>query len=140
MNSVVIPNLEWLDILNELVDTGNAWDGAVLHLFKNDYQPSANTLLADLIAADFTGYAPSSAVVWHAAGFLPDGTAVITGDLKVFQTGSPATILNTVYGWYATDTGGTDLLIARRFDTPIVLSAPLQLIEVVPSYPAYLSQ
>lgn len=140
MNPVVIVQTEWLAILNALVAVSAPWNGAKIHLFQNDYQPSGATGLTDLTEADFTGYAASSAVTWGSAGYLPNGTAVIVGDAKQFKTGSPATVLNTVYGWYATDGAGTTLLFARRFDTPVVLNGPNQLLDVLPAYPAYLSQ
>lgn len=139
MNPVVIGNLEWLAILTELVAATNPWNGALISLFKNDIVPDAASLLADLTEADFSGYAASAAVTWGTPHFLPDGTAVVAGDAKTFVTASPAPVLNTVFGWYATDGAGTTLLFARRLDTPIVLTGPNQQVAVLPAYPAYTS-
>lgn len=140
MNSVVIPNSEWEDILNALVAALAPWNGGKLHLFKTNVTPSPAMVIGDLVEADFTGYAASTAVVWGAAAFLPDGTAVVVGDAKTFETGSPSTVLNTIYGWYFTDSAGTTLLFARKLDNPIALSGPSQIITILPTYPAYLSQ
>lgn len=138
MNAVQIPQTTWKDILDAIVATGAPFDGAVLNLFKNNFVPSAGMSLGDLTIADFTGYGPSSTVVWDAAAYLPDGTAIIAGDKKVFTVGATPTVLNTIYGWYLTNAGGTVLLAARRLDTAVVLSGAGQVVEVVPTYPAYL--
>jgi hypothetical protein len=140
MNPVVVSNAEWRAILTALTAALAPWAGAIVHLFKNNFTPSPASVLADYMEADFSGYAASAAIVWNPAAFLPDGTAVVTGDAKVFGTTSPATILNTVYGWYATNAGGTVLLFGRRFDNPIALNGPFQDIVVLPAYPAYVSQ
>jgi len=137
MNSVVIPNSEWNAILTELIASGNAWDGSKVHLFKTNVNPSPNMVIADLVEADFTGYAASSAIVWGTPGYLPDGTAAVVGGGKTFTVGSTPSILNTIYGYYVTDSAGTVLLFARKFDAAVVLSAAGQFVIVLPSYPAY---
>lgn len=138
MNAVVIPQTEWEAMLNALVAATAPWNGGKIHLFKNNFTPSPTMAIGDLTEADFTGYAASSAVTWAAAAYLPDGTAVVVGDSKTFQVGATPTILNTVYGWYLTDAAGTTLIFARRFDTPVVLSAAHQILTILPAYPAYL--
>ena len=140
MNPVVIVNTEWEAMLNALVAATQPWNGAKLHLFKNNFVPAPQNDIAAFTEADFTGYAASSAITWSAAGYLPDGTAVVDGDAKTFQVGATPTILNTIYGWYMTDGAGTVLIMARKFDNPVVLSAAGQRIIVLPSYPAYVTQ
>jgi hypothetical protein len=137
MNAVVIPNSSWKDILTELIAAGNLWDGAKVHLFKNNVTPSPGMLIGDLTEADFDGYAASSAIVWGTPGFLPDGTAAVVGTQKTFTVGASPVVLNTVYGYYVTDGAGTGLLFARKFDAAVVLSAGGQFIVVLPTYPAY---
>ncbi len=140
MNPTIIPYTEWLAILTALVATGTpggAWNGALVHLYKNNFTPVAAMLLGSFTECDFTGYAASSAVVWNTPGFLPSGAAVVTGDNKQFVVGTTPTVLNTVYGYYLTDGAGTTLLFARLFNAPIVLSAAGQIVDLVPSFITY---
>ena len=140
MNPVIVPNSEWLAMLTALIATGAPWNGGKVHLFQNNIVLGPTVTLANLTEADFTGYAASSAVTWGTPGYLPNGTAVVTGDTKQFQVGSTPTVFNTVYGWYLTDSTGAILIFARSFDTPVVLSAALQIVDVLPAYPAYVTQ
>lgn len=136
-NPTVIPQAAWELILTELVNTGNLWNAALVRLFKANATLGPATVLADLTQCDFTGYSDSAAVVWGAPGYLPDGTAVVTGDSKQFRVGSTPTVLNTVYGWCLIDSGATNLLFARKFDSPIILASAGQIIDVLPAFPAY---
>lgn len=140
MNPVLVPNAEWLAWLAALTAASAPLNGAKLHLYKVLVALSGNTALGDLTECDFTGYAASSAITWGTPFFKPDGTAVVTGDLKSFVVGSSPTVLNTVYGWYVTQATPTSLLLARQFDTPVILTQAAQGIEVIPCYPTYLSQ
>jgi hypothetical protein len=140
MNPVVIGNAEWEAILTALTTTGGGWVGAKLHLYTNNLLPTPANILTDFTEADFTGYAASAAITWSTPGYLPDGTAVVTGDAKTFQVGSTPTVLNTCYGWYITNGAGTALITSRAFDSPVVLSGAGQIIVVLPVYPAYLTQ
>lgn len=138
-NPVITPQVAWEDMLAELVGAGNLWNGGLVRLFKNNAVLGPATQLADLIIADFTGYADSAAVVWGTPGYLPDGTAVVAGDVKEFRVGATPTVYNTIYGWCLINAGATAFYFARKFDAPIVLSAPNQIIDVLPAYPAYTS-
>lgn len=138
-NPVVIPQSEWLAMLDALTAVSAPWNGSKVGLFKAPTTINDRMILTDLTPCDFTGYALSAAVTWAAAAYRPDGTAVVAGDAKTFAVGATPTILNTVYGWYLVDGGGTDLQLVRLFDTPIVLSGPLQQLTVLPAYAAYLS-
>jgi hypothetical protein len=140
MNSAVIPQTAWLAMLTELTTVAMLWAGAKLHLGKTNIPITGSTLIGDFTEADFTNYAASAAVTWATPGYTPGNVAVVTGDLKTFSTGASPTVFNTIYNWYLTDSAGTALLFARTLDTPIVLSGPLQLIEIIPSYVAILSQ
>lgn len=134
---VVIPNTAALALLDEMTDTGNLFDGAKLHLFQDAPAITPEIVIGDLVECDFTGYATSSAIVWGAAHYLPtDLSPVVNGDVKPFTTGDPATLLNTVKGWYVTDGAGTVLLAARQFDAEIILSGPSQGFGVLPTVPA----
>lgn len=139
MGLVVTPNVPKKAILTELVDTGNFYDGAIMKLIKANISLQGSTTLAalDAIECDFSGYAASSTIVWGTPFFQPSGVPVVVGDAKLFTTADPAPDLNSVYGWYLTNAGGTALLAARLFDSPVILSGPGQGFEVIPSIPEY---
>lgn len=140
MNPVVVGNAQWLAWLTTLTASGAPLFGAIMHLFKTLIPVNQNTPLGSFVEADFTGYAAGSAITWGTPFYTSAGVPVVTGTLNSFVTGSPATVLNTIYGWYLTDSGGTTLLVARLLDTPIILTGPHQGFEIIPCYPAYISQ
>lgn len=98
-------------------------------LAKNAFNPTPGILVADLVPADFDGYAP-----------IPSGTGVqqsfidpLTGS-RVVQLKEPAggwhwvttgvTLLpQSIYGWYVTNQAGTIVLASSRFSNPIPLTA-----------------
>ena len=139
MNPTVIPYLDWISILTLLTTTGGTWHGAIAHLYQNNFTPTPGMTLASLTEADYTGYAASSALTWGTPGFLPAGPAVVTANLVSFVSGATPTLFNTVYGYYITDSPATVLHFARLFQAPIIISGPLQIIDVIPSYVTTLS-
>jgi hypothetical protein len=136
---IVIPNSYRRELLNDLKAAGppaGDFNGAKVRLFKQDMDPTPDTTLAQLDAAqaDFTGYAESTAIVWSNAYTNSIDQAVIVGDTKVFAaTGSTTT--NTIYGYYVVDSAGTKLLYAEKFET-----GPIPVLEVghaVPVVPIF---
>jgi len=137
MNEIVVPKPVLIDELNEFAVAGNLFDGAKVHLYANDFTPDDQSVIGDFVEATYTGYAPSTVVVWSAAGYAPNGRPTLPGGTKTFVSGSPLLIANTVYGYYVTDTAGTKLLWSERFVTPVIISAPAQIIAVLPAYPNF---
>jgi hypothetical protein len=141
MNPTVLPYSEWIAILTGLVAAATpGWLAATCGLYQNNFQPVPTMTLGSLVEASFTGYSMSSAITWGTPGFLPSGPAVVTGDTKTFRVGATPTVFNTIYGYYIVDSTGLLLIAARLFDSPIVLSAAGQIIEVIPGYVSYQSQ
>jgi hypothetical protein len=134
---ISVPNTTLLSQLAELSGVGDLYDGALVHLYKSPVVLSETTELADFVEADFTGYAPSTAITWQAPAYAPDGRPTLVGGMKTFDAAAPFTIANTIYGYYITNGAGTVYLWAREFDTPIGISGALQSIDVVPSYPGF---
>lgn len=139
MNPTVIVNSAWIAILDAIAGAGAPLDGAKVHLYKTLVAVTPALVVGDLDECDFTNYTASSAVVWDPAHYDPASNPVLTGDAKLFNTGATPTVFNTVYGYYLTDGGGTDLLLVRQFDNPIILTLANQGFEVIPSYPVSLS-
>lgn len=133
MPAPVTPNLARLLALNELVDTGNLYDGAKVHLFTNNITPSEATVLADLTEATFPGYTTGGVAIttWGAAYLDVDGNAIVDGNEVQFQP-SDDTTPETAYGWYLTDGGGTDLLAVGIFVPPIPLPDEFHAARVSP--------
>jgi len=94
-------------------------DGATVRLIQEEFTESADLAWGDLVEADFSGYAASSAIVWT-DGLLDNETELykVQGDAKVFNcTGAT---LNTIYGAAIVTDDGTPLLVkVEHFDAPI---------------------
>lgn len=90
---------------------------AVVHLYKNDLVPTPNTILADLISADYSGYATKVLGTAGAPIINSDGAAQVVYPSQQWQHSSGATA-NTIYGAYVLDAGGA-LLYVERFGTPV---------------------
>jgi hypothetical protein len=133
---IAVPNATSLAALEELASAGNLFDGAIVRLFQNDVTPDRDTVIGDLTAADFTGYADSAAVTWATPFLDSNGDAILPGDLKEFMAGSPVTVSNTIYGYAIVNTGATVLLWAERFDAPVIVSTAGKTIAVMPVFGA----
>jgi hypothetical protein len=118
-----------------MTDTGGLLDAVKVHLYKNNLNPDPTTPLATFTAAqaDYTGYAAVSVGVWGAPYIAIDGLAHVTAPSKQFQA-TDAVNPNTIYGAYATNTGGTVLIYFVVFDTPVSLINALQALIFTPDY------
>lgn len=77
---------------------------ATVQLFQNNIIVTAETLLASLTEADYTGYAAGT-VTWHVASIADDGTPELVSDQIIFRPTGNA-IQNTIYGlWVETAAG-----------------------------------
>lgn len=111
----MIPDEGEVGILQALKDY-NAFN---IRLFKNDFTPSASTVIGDFTECDFTGYIDQALVFSNA---VDEGDyASISSDVVTFTPfGS---VSQTAYGYYITYYDGvstTYLIGAERFDTPFV--------------------
>lgn len=134
-----ISDAVWRTILNRLIadapaesDPGILFEVKVL-LFQNDVTPNRNTVLADLDVATFSGYATLTAQTFNPALTDDDGNTRVIGPVCQF-TATAATITNTIYGYYVTDTAGTLLLGAERFDEPVEVTGAGDGVALVPTF------
>lgn len=105
-----------------------------LSLYQNDVTPDKNTVLTDLVEADFDGYAPID---------LARGTwtspVTVGGKAKTFYGASAqqwevtGPTGNTIYGYYVHDVPNGVLLWAQRFASP----KPLQEFDTLDVYPEF---
>jgi len=122
------PNTGELRILETgLTDDAN-WSAG---LFKNDLTPDNDTVLGDVTAADFTGYA--------AVALVEDGPAAIDGSDRAYQlfeevefTFSTGTTPQDVYGWYIFDTTGNLIAIERFASPPWTMDDSRPIIQITP--------
>lgn len=101
-------------ILTALKDTDAILDGVTIKLYQNDFVPGPDSVLGDFTVATFTGYATSAEIAWAGPVNADDGTPELVGQRLIF-TATDAAEPNTIYGYYALDSGGA-LLWAERFD------------------------
>jgi len=139
INQVQQSNANLLDILSELIATGNYYDGAVLHLCQGAVPTGPGVVVGDFTECNFSNYTASGTITWGAAFISPSNIPTVAGDAKSFNTGATPTVYNTVTGWYATNAAGTAVLFWRQLDVPIVLSVANQGFDIVPAIPAYLA-
>jgi len=112
-----------LSSLAALTATGGPLAGVKVHLFQNNIIPGPGTQLTDFVDATFDGYAAQAAGTWGAPYYGPDGNAHVTAPGLQFQpTGS--TTPNTIYGAYYTNTAGSALVGAVKFDNSIPMIDP----------------
>jgi len=85
-------------------------------LFRNDFIPTTNSVLADFTEANFVGYAPQTLSTPNPA-FLNGGQAAeVDADLVTFtQTAGPAQV---VYGYFIYDPALV-VVAAQRFPAPV---------------------
>jgi hypothetical protein len=133
MALLVVPSAVLKTQLDYLTATGGDLNGAKLGLFSNNIVPTQDTVIGDLTPCTFPGYALSAAITWGAADIDDSGSAVTLGGLVTFVS-STITTPETVYGAFLQNSGGTVLLAAFRFDTPIAIFRALQAIAIVPSW------
>lgn len=88
-----------------------------LHLYKNNYVPTPASALSDFVECDFSGYAEVDlSGEWSSPVLNLDGEYEMSTDPHSYTQHGGATG-NTVYGIFIDD--GTEVVICRRFDTPI---------------------
>jgi len=123
-----------VDILTELLDTGNVFDAIKVDIFVNDIIPTPDSLAGAFTQPTWTGYAAKNLTSNPAtpAGTYGATTEFVSAD---WQSGSDAD--ETVYGFYWTDQAtGLQVKGYHRLATPI----PVQGIESISNVLALLIQ
>lgn len=110
-------NVELLAIGNWLRDRWNGSTGATLRLFRNDFEPGPESVQADFLEANFSGYTPQLL-----EGQLSDWSKIENGFYQSVATPKiflpPATGPgNMIYGVFVLY--GGEAVAANRFDEPL---------------------
>lgn len=127
---IVIPKASRLEQLGAIVTA--QLDGGSLRLFQNDYVPDANTLLADLTVATYSGYANKTIATWGDPFLDPAGLATSLAPLQEFEQ-TADTITNIIYGAYYLDSGGA-LVWAERFEDSVPMADATSRLNMVPKF------
>lgn len=108
----------------------------VMRLAMNDFAPSEQLTIADVVEAVFPGYAGINiAVGAQPEGYDPTTDASVIdlkapiGGFRWITSSAPASPV-TIYGFYFTDNGSLGIYASERFATPIVLSLAAQVVDI----------
>ncbi len=99
-----------------------------VHLAKNNFTPSPTLAITDLEEADFNSYAALHAASAATQVFNDPGSGNQIVQVREpaggwhWQTGSSASLPQTIYGFYLTSSDGDTLIGSERFPTPFVLT------------------
>ncbi len=107
-----------------------------LILFKNNFTPDALTVAADLVEADFTGYAAKlvdATDIFYYVDALTSERRLSFQPLAapfIFELTTDLVASQTIYGFALVNHAKDTLYAAQLFDTPIVLNTAVVSIEV----------
>lgn len=108
---------------------------ATVHLFTNDINPTAGSVVGDFTEPVYAGYAGQPVAGWTANELEADGTVSTVATTVLSFTGPAAGGGPTVYGYYVLSAGGgTPLIYAARFVEPFGLVNDLKTLDVVPTF------
>lgn len=113
--ALVVPQPLLSARLAAMITTGGELVTPKVHLFTNNLTPSPHTVLGDLTAPTFGGYAAKS-ITWGSVFNDPDGGVGVSGGAPDWVTTDA--VGETIYGWFLTDTTNATLLGIRRLATP----------------------
>lgn len=133
---VVFTNYALRALLTDITQASGGIAGilndAKAHLFINSIVPTVDSIVSNFSEATFTSYAAQS-VVWNSPSYVNgNNQAEMTGGTLVFVAGSAPT-LQTIYGAFITDLGGTNLLWAERFSIPVIINSSGDGVTYVPA-------
>jgi hypothetical protein len=106
-------------IMDRRVTDMNGDAGDSIHLFQNDVAITPDTVVGDLVEADFGGYAASAVIVtWHSFYDSLTGDFVAVPGVEIaFAADNTITTPQTVYGWWLS--GGSTFY---RLDEPFTFT------------------
>lgn len=116
----------------EAIRTGYLGSSSKLKLFTNNHTPAVADTIASYTEATFGGYAEIALDAWAAATYAA-GVATILETLRIWTySGTPT---NVIYGYYVTNSGGTQLRWAElAAGGPYTINTVGQILAVQPRY------
>lgn len=107
-----------LNALNALKASGKPLAVPTLVLFKNAVALAKTTVMADLMIADFVGYANVPAVVFGNA-YLDGANNAIIDAPSADWVASDATVPQLIYGWAIVNAALDTYWFGESFETPV---------------------
>ena len=107
-----------------------------MHLAMVDFVPGEGMIVADFTEADFDGATAIAVTVGaQGEGYDPatnDSVIDLKEPIGGFRWAVTGThnLPQTIFGFYLTDTAGTVVYAAERFDTPVTLTMVGQVIDI----------
>jgi hypothetical protein len=109
---------------------GTALATGKLHLYTAAAnQPSRNSVIGDFTEAIFAGYAAAAVAAWSAAFADANGDGAVNMPSQNFS-GPSSGAGQTLLGCYYTDTTSAHLLWAAAFDSPLPLTAAIDMLII----------
>lgn len=114
--------------MGEALRTGTVFlDGVGIALFKNNFIPTLDSLLAAFSESSFPGYAPQTINTPNPAFLSGTGRGEVDADLITFTaTGASAEV---AYGYFIYDLA-LDVIWCQRFNAPVPMGAPGASVDV----------
>lgn len=113
----IIPNSAELLFSNSLKTSH--WDGSVLHFYTNNYTPVYGSALTNFTSATSL---PAQTLSFVTATI--DGSQHAINQVSTAHTATYSGSSSQVcYGYYVSDSGGTNLLAAELLSSPITVTA-----------------
>lgn len=91
--------------------SGGAGVGMYCRLFTNNYTPLESSVVSDFTQATFTGYAAIQLTSWSTPAYSSGKARTSNAVITFTNTGGSSA---TIYGYYVTDSGNTNLFFAER--------------------------
>lgn len=111
---IIVPSEELVRSLDDYLGLLNS-AGVVIRLFSNNHTPVIGDTVAAYTEATFSGYSSQTVGAWGGAVFSSSKARSTATTPRTF-TNSTGAVGNTIYGYYVTDAGGSDLVFAHRPD------------------------
>lgn len=119
---VIVSDFIIITTLQAITGVGGQYAGGKVMLFTNNIVPTKATVLADLTEATFGGYARTTLAGWTAPYVNMAGNYSIDNlDIQEFD-GDGSGPDEAIMGYGVLNAGGTVLLQAEKFATPIQVS------------------
>lgn len=118
-----------LEDLAGTVGLADVLDGAILRLFTNAFTPNPDQIPADFTEATFGGYASVTPLTFSDPGNVAD-EGLVTITQSVFTAAAPVGAGETIEGYYLENAGGTAVLLAERFVTPVPIAVDGDFLEL----------
>lgn len=130
--ALVVPDVSEVALLKRMLGysaTGNE----ILRLYTNDLTPTENTSLVGTNAPTESGVSGYAAITLTAGSWAVSTVAGTTSGIYAEQTYTYSTS-ETLYGYYVTDTSGTNLLWIERFTgAPFILPSSGGQVAITPT-------